>query len=234
MTQVKERLFKGSIGASVEIKLDEVDDDGVFEGYGSVFGNMDRGRDIVQAGAFTKSLQTRPADKVKMLWQHRADMPIGVWTEMREDSKGLYCKGRILSDVKSGQEALSLMKAGAVDGLSIGYRVMSDDYDRDTRTRVIKEAELHEISVVTFPMNEAATVTGVKADELLCSPKLLERALRDHLGLSMKEAKVFMAKGYTALSQFREDAGKAAPRDAESTVLLDALKGLSDRIQAKS
>lgn len=177
----------------------KADDEGTISGYGSVFGNTDNGFDIVQAGAFSNSLKS--GRKVKMLMQHDPWSPIGVWTEVSEDEKGLRVKGRILTDVQAGKDAYSLVKAGAIDGLSIGYRTLDADKTSDG-VRIIKEAELWEVSVVTFPMNEAATIDAVKAAEM--SKQEMERMLKRDAKLSASVAKRLIAGGYDALQAKRE------------------------------
>ncbi len=121
----------------------------VIEGYASLFGAVDQGGDAVQPGAFRASLAT--GRKVKMLWQHDAAQPIGVWDEVREDEKGLWVKGRLLTEVTKGREAAALIGAGAIDGLSIGYRTKRAERDQKGR-RLLSEVELWEVSLVTFPM----------------------------------------------------------------------------------
>lgn len=139
-----------------------VAEDGTFEGYASVFDVADLGRDVVKPGAFRRSLAGRGAAKVKMLRQHRPDEPIGVWTDLREDAKGLRATGRLVLDTVAGRETHALMKAGALDGLSIGYRTRRHSIDQAKGLRLLHDVELVEISVVTFPMNAAATVSAVK------------------------------------------------------------------------
>lgn len=131
----------------------------VIEGYASVFGQVDQGRDVVQAGAYAASLAALAArgGRVKMLWQHDPAQPIGVWDEVREDGRGLWVKGRILTDVAKGREAAALIAAGAIDGLSIGYRTVKARKDAKGR-RLLSELELWEVSVVTFPMLPEARV----------------------------------------------------------------------------
>lgn len=134
------------------------------EGYASLFGKPDQGSDIVQAGAYKASL-TKLADQgrgVKMLWQHDPAQPIGVWDEVREDDRGLYVKGRLLADVPRAAEAAALLKAGAIDGLSIGYRTVKATKN-DKGQRLLHELDLWEVSLVTFPMLPDARV-GAKAD----------------------------------------------------------------------
>ena len=129
----------------------------VIAGYASLFGAVDQGGDVVGKGAYAASLQARPA--IKMLWQHDPTQPIGVWEEVREDSKGLYVKGRILTSVAQGREAIALLEAGAIDGLSIGYRTVRASKN-DKGQRVLQELELWEVSLVTFPMLPSARVAA--------------------------------------------------------------------------
>ena len=200
--------------ASFELKK-EPDDDGTFEGYASVFGVVDQGMDVVERGAFTKSLGN--GRKVKMLWQHDPNKVIGVWDEIREDERGLFVKGRLLKDVTLGREAMALMRAGAIDSMSIGYRTKEAVAEAGGRVRKLMEVDLFEVSVVTFPMNEAAMVTDVKNADGKFDPKLMERALRDVCGLSISEAKAFMAEGFKALKGPRD----VVTSDAETEALMD-------------
>jgi HK97 family phage prohead protease len=126
-----------------------VGDDATIEGYASLFGNIDQGGDAVQPGAFAGSLQA--GRKVRMLWQHDPQQPIGVWDDVREDQKGLWVRGRILTEVARGREAAALVAVGAIDGLSIGYRAKRAERDGKGR-RLLSEVELWEVSLVTFPM----------------------------------------------------------------------------------
>lgn len=126
-------------------------------GYASLFGAIDQGGDVVGKGAYAASLSLRPG--IKMLWQHDPAQPIGVWDEVREDAKGLYVKGRLLPSVAKGREAIALLDAGAIDGLSIGYRTIKARKN-DKGQRVLEELELWEVSLVTFPMLPSARVTA--------------------------------------------------------------------------
>ncbi len=133
------------------------------EGYASVFGQGDQGGDVVAPGAFAASLAARGAGRVRMLWQHDPAQPIGVWEEVREDGRGLYVKGRLLTEVARGREAAALLEAGAIDGLSIGYRTVKAERDGKGR-RLLTQVELWEVSLVTFPMlPEARVGRGAKA-----------------------------------------------------------------------
>ena len=136
--------------------------DGSFEGYASLFGAEDLGRDIVMPGAFRSSLRKRGRRGVKLLYQHDPMEPIGVWTRIAEDARGLFVQGQLLSDVARSREVLSLMRAGAIDGLSIGYHVVKAQADKKTGLRRLMEVDLWEISVVTFPMLPGARISAVK------------------------------------------------------------------------
>lgn len=170
---------------------------GVIEGYGAVFGNIDTYGDIIQRGAFGSTMGKR---KVKMLWQHDPDQPIGVWDEMREDDRGLWMKGRILADVDKGREAIALMSAGAIEGLSIGYKTVDAEFKDGNRH--IKEIDLWETSIVTFPANDMASAM-VKSVE---TERDLEHLLIE-CGLSRKAAKAIAAQGKGYLSLRDADDG---------------------------
>ncbi len=188
-TELKHLTFE------TEIKSDA---QGVFTGYGSIFGNEDQGNDIMKKGAFTKSLTKRPASKVKMLYQHKTDEPIGIFTDMYEDNKGLYVKGQLAMGTQKGREAYELLKMGALDGMSIGFKADPDKqgYNENKRgVRTLKEVDLMEISLVTFPMNESALIETVKGNAK--NIREWEKILRDAGGLSRTEAKI----GAKALSE---------------------------------
>ena len=142
-----------------------VTDGTVISGYASLFGLTDQGGDVVDVGAYSQSLGIAKSKgrRVKMLWQHDPTQPIGVWDEVREDAKGLWVKGRLLPDVARAREAAALLEAGAIDGLSIGYRTVKSTKD-DTGKRHLSELELWEVSLVTFPMLPDARV-GAKGED---------------------------------------------------------------------
>lgn len=157
-------LEKKSV-SSVDVKF--VGEAGAFEGYASVFGVLDSYGDIVKKGAFKKTLSEMKSEGrlPAMLWQHDSGQPIGVYDEVREDEKGLFVSGRLfIDDIAKAKEAYKLMKDAALTGLSIGYRVLKDSWQE--KKRILEEVELLEVSVVTFPANNAARVASVKnADE---------------------------------------------------------------------
>lgn len=162
-------------------------DGAVIEGYASVFGVADQGGDVVLAGAYGRSLRALSAEgrRVKMLWQHDPAEPIGVWDELREDQRGLWVKGRLLPDVGRGREAAVLIAAGAIDGLSIGYRTVTAQKDAKGR-RLLQELELWEVSLVTFPMLPVARVAAKGeapgADDLRGLAAALDEARRTLAG----------------------------------------------------
>ncbi|MAO22870.1 MAG: HK97 family phage prohead protease [Phycisphaerae bacterium] len=216
---------------SIEIKssikaYDDEDEDknyGTFEGYGSVFGNKDLGNDVIESGAFTKSLKRRKPQNVKLLYQHKSDMPIGVFDEIREDDHGLVVKGRLALKTQAGAEAYELLKMGALDGLSIGFRVNPKEvsYDKRGNKRIIKEVDLMEVSLVTFPMNPQATVRSVKGEEI--SIREWENGMRDAFSLSRSEAKMAAKAVTDAFGQ----------RDVDSNVeLVDAIKNLTKTLKS--
>lgn len=146
----------------VDLDLEDVAGDGRFSGYASIFGKIDLGRDIIEPGAFARSLAKRGPGEVRMLFQHDPDQPIGRWTAIREDDRGLYVEGRLALGVRQGREVHEMMKSGALDGLSIGFQTVKSRADRPGGIRRIMDADLWEISVVTFPMQPGARVTAVK------------------------------------------------------------------------
>jgi len=136
--------------------------DGSFSGYASVFGEVDLGKDRVEPGAFRKSLGERGASGVRMLFQHDPSEPIGAWKTIREDHRGLYVEGQLADGVARAREVHQLLKNAALDGLSIGFRTVRAKTDATSGVRRILEADLWEISVVTFPMLPSARVQNVK------------------------------------------------------------------------
>ncbi|MGJ8546805.1 MAG: HK97 family phage prohead protease [Sulfitobacter sp.] len=150
----------------------QVDGGSVISGYASLFGAQDQGGDVVAAGAYAASLaKARAAGRsIKMLWQHDPAQPIGIWDEIREDSKGLFVQGRLLGGVAKAREAAELLAAGAIDGLSIGYRTVRASKTAQGQ-RLLTELDLWEVSLVTFPMLPAARVAGksqTPGDTALC------------------------------------------------------------------
>lgn len=166
------------------LELKELSEEGVISGYGAIFNNVDDYGDRIVPGAFGKCLARHAAAKTAplMLWNHNSDKPIGVWTEMAEDKKGLKVTGKLVMDVPLAKEVYALLKAGAMRGLSIGYRTVSDAIEGNVR--LLKEIDLWEVSPVTFPANGKATVTAVKSASAWDD---FARRLRDGTPPSTKE-----------------------------------------------
>ena len=157
----------------------DTDDDGTFEGYASVFNNKDLGNDVIKQGAFSESIKGKKPKQIKLLYQHKTDEPIGVIDSLVEDTRGLKIKGRLAMGTQKGKEVFELMKMGALDSMSIGYRLSPDDYKYSDKLkkRTITNLDLMEISMVTFPMNPKAKITKVKLAEM--NVREIERYLRD-------------------------------------------------------
>jgi HK97 family phage prohead protease len=175
---------------SFALKLDAPpDDEGRFTGYAAVFGNVDQGNDVIDPGAFTKTLDENP--EVPILWAHDTDEPIGVSTSMVEDGKGLRVEGQLALDVQRAREVHALMKLGAIKGLSIGYRTVKRSFKGAVRH--LEELKLGEFSPVVFPMNALAGVDDVKdlygweATEGLSALLCMIRAGADFMVEEMRE-----------------------------------------------
>lgn len=141
--------------------LSETGARGKLAGYASRFGEADQSGDVVARGAFARSLERLKAQNrsVKLLWQHDPSQPIGVWNKVAETKTGLWVSGEVLTDLRQGHEAAVLMAAGAIDGLSIGYRVIRSEKNRETGGRTLIEVDLWEVSLVTFPMLPTARMS---------------------------------------------------------------------------
>lgn len=192
------------------LNLKSVDDTGVFEGYASLFNREDLGRDIVMPGAFAESLKRRGARGIKMLFQHDPAEPIGLWEHLAEDARGLFARGRLMPEVARAREVLTLMKAGALDGLSIGFKTVAARRDAKSGVRRLDRIDLWEISVVTFPMLPEARIAAVKTGTRP-SPRTerdFERWLTQDAGLSRSDARAFITRGFQGF-RARQDAAAA-------------------------
>lgn len=184
--------------AAVECKFAGAE--GRISGYGSVFGNADAHGDIVAPGAFAASLQGHKAAGTNpmMLWQHDTDEPIGIWEDLEEDGRGLKLSGKLNLDTQRGREALALVKQGAINGLSIGFRVAKGGAEIDPAgNRKLTKLDLWEVSLVTFPSNGKARLSGTKQVE---TRDAYESFLRD-AGFAKSAARKLAAGGWPALSQ---------------------------------
>ena len=206
--------MENRIDIPFEIKLED-SDNGVFSGYGSMFnGKPDSYGDIILEGAFAETIQKsgRNGNGIAMLWQHNSHEPIGVWTEIVENSKGLKVTGELILEVQKAKEAYALMKKGAVRGLSIGFDYFRDNkgmpiegsFEDDDKKgiRYIKKVNLYEISPVTFPANTRATITNVKSIiENSQNERELEEAFREELKMSNSTAKYLVSLVKPVLSE---------------------------------
>ncbi len=205
------------------LNLKGVEVDGSFAGYASMFHREDLAGDVVMPGAFADSLKARGVTGIKMLFQHDANQPIGVWTALREDGRGLYVEGRLMAEVAKAREVHALMRAGALDGLSIGFRTVKGRRDRASGVRRLEKIDLWEISVVTFPLLPEARVQAMKASPfagVLPTERELERWLTRDAGLKRSEARALMGAGFKGLKALR-DAGR---HETEETVLAKRIR----------
>lgn len=203
-----------------------IEETGVFEGYASTFGNRDEGGDIVAAGAFAKSLKSRGPKKIKMLLDHDPKQRVGVWDEMREDDRGLYVRGRLLTETSKGKDAYIELKSGALEGLSIGGRTVADAMDGRKRARIIKEFDLYEVSLVTFPMNTQAGVSSVKSLDVE-TVRAIEHDLRKELNLSSASA----VSAVAIVKKHLREGGEINPADLSREADVAAIAELTARFQ---
>lgn len=194
-----ERKFAG-------VRLVEIDAEGSFSGYASLFGQVDLGQDLVERGAFAKSLRERGVSGIRMLYQHDPAEPIGIWSEIREDDRGLLVRGQLSASSAKAREVLGLMREGALDGLSIGFKTVRARSSGTGGVRCILEADLWEISIVTFPMLPGARIAEVKAGRALPTTRQFERWLTRDAGLTRTEARCVIAKGFNELKRERDAA----------------------------
>lgn len=210
------------------LDLKSIADDGTFEGYASLFDAEDLGRDVILPGAFRDTLAAKGAKGIRMLFQHRPEEPIGIWEELKEDRRGLHARGRLMTGVSRAREVLSLMRAGAIDGLSIGFRALKAHRDRATGIRRIARIDLWEISVVTFPMLPDARIRSVKHRPFAArkpSGRELERWLTQDAGLTRSEARALLRRGLEGLAH-TQDAVFAPEEEARLAARVAAVADL--------
>lgn len=203
---------------SFDFDVKSLDETGEFSGYASVFDNKDSAGDVVRKGAFAKTLAewAQKGRLPPMLWQHERKNPIGYFSLMKEDDKGLYVEGKLLiDDIAQAKTAYALLKNKVLGGMSIGYRVENYDYDRVANVFNLTELKLFEVSLVTFPANERATVDSVKHG--LPDRDVIVKHLTD-LGLSQKQAETLCDSGLPSLQ----------PENREKQDLINATNILKD------
>lgn len=198
------------------MSLQGVDADGTFSGYASLFGEVDLGNDLVERGAFARSLRQRGAGGVRMLFQHDPAHPVGRWSDVREDDRGLFVRGCLSAASAKAREVLGLMRDGALDGLSIGFRTVRARKG-EAGVRRILEADLWEISIVTFPMLPGARIGEIKQASGLPTTRQFERWLTRDAGLTRAEARTVVVKGFGELVRER-DAARDTPDGLAGTI----------------
>jgi len=199
MTQSKLDTTSLRLSPATRLDIKSMSETGAFEGYGSIFGNVDSYGERVAKGAFAVSLANHRAKNTNpaMLWQHNPDWPIGVWQDVREDDFGLYVKGQLNTETEKGREARALLTQGAISGLSIGFRASSGARRRlEDGTTELRAVDLFEVSLVTFPANDQAKVLNAKSINTQAD---FERLLRN-LDFPNRAAKKLAAGGWSALS----------------------------------
>lgn len=218
--------FAGLQVRSFDYEIKAVSDDGLFSGYGSVFGNVDSYNEVVAKGAFTESIAEIKAKgrTLPTLWQHRSGEPIGNWdiNTMKEDAHGLFGEGQLwLGDAPYAKIAYRGMQSRAITGLSIGYYVRDESFDEKTRIRTLKKLDLVEISIVTNPANDDARIDAVKAmiaGGRLPSLKEFEQILRE-AGFSKSQSAVIANRGLSHLLRSESE------EPANVSALVDQIKG---------
>ena len=147
--------------AAPEVRF-AADDSGTFSGYAAVFGELVASHnEMVKSGAFTRSLAETRGQPPAMFWNHNPDEPIGVWTDLTEDARGLKVAGRIVTDTSRGRDVQALLKAGAVTGLSIGFKARREERGAKG-VRILTDVDLVEISLTSLPAARNARVTQVR------------------------------------------------------------------------
>jgi uncharacterized protein len=203
---------------ATRLELKTLSDTGEFCGYGSVFNVEDQGQDIALRGCYAQTITERGARGIKMLHEHDPSRPIGYWTSLVEDEFGLLCTGKLMIDaLEKAREVYALMKAGVLDGLSIGYRVVKSRSDRASQARILEVLDLKEISLVMFPMNEQSLVTSVKG--AMPTEREFERWLMQDAGFTRSQAREVISRGYKSIT--------AKPGAGDDEDQADQFRGLS-------
>lgn len=209
---------------AIEAKFDaSAANDGTFSGYGSIFGNVDTYGEIVAPGAFQRSLKELKTSgrSVPVLWQHQTGVPIGNWTKLAEDDRGLFGEGQLwLKEAPQAALAYKGMQTKSITGLSIGYYVKAYEVDQEEETCTLTDVTLVEISIVTSPANDEARVEAVKAKLARGeTPRKaeVERYLRE-AGFSKSQATEIVTRGMQ---------DRRSESDAKENQILSALRGFN-------
>ena len=206
---------------SNHVKAADVAETGEFTGHAAVFGNVDQGGDLIVEGAFAETLRAKEF-KVVTLWNHIASEPIGHPHEMMEDKIGLFVRGVLNQEVQRGREARALLKAEDIEGMSIGFKVRKGgaEFDEDTGVFKLLSLILREFSIVSFPMNVLATMTGIKAERgSIQTVRQFEQFLLDTTNFTKRQAASVASHGFNT--------GSGTGGDLQFDKALEALKGLN-------
>ncbi|GHC69342.1 HK97 family phage prohead protease [Limoniibacter endophyticus] len=179
----------------VDLALEAVEEDGTFSGYASLFGKVDLSGDVIDKGAFARSIAKRGNKGVRLLYQHDPSKPVGTWLKLKEDATGLFVRGRLTLGTQLAEDVHKLMRAGALDGLSIGFQTMRARKDVPPGVRRILEADLWEISIVTFPMQPQARIRTVKTRVMASPPGELIKIIR-HASNTIKRGTTYADRNH--------------------------------------
>ncbi|MDE1188202.1 MAG: HK97 family phage prohead protease [Pantoea sp.] len=210
-----------------EIKFTGDGNQGIFEGYASVFNNTDSDGDIILPGAF-KSALTNQTRKVAMFFNHKTwELPVGKWDALTEDDKGLYVRGQLTPGHSGATDLKAAMQHKTVEGMSVGFSVNKDDYSIGTSGRIFKNIPvLREISVCTFPANELAGVAAMKSVDGIETIRDVENWLRDSVGLTKSQAVGLIARFKSAI---RSESG-GDENEAQINALLESIKSFPSNL----
>ena len=212
---------------NIPFEIKSIDEEkGSFVAYGSTFENEDLGGDVMVKGAFKKSLEELPAEKVYMFYNHDSKEIIGEYTSIEEDEHGLLIEGKLfVQDIKRAQETYFLMKKGLINKFSIGYQIVKKSFDKGRR--MLEEVKLIEVSPVTFPMNEEAELLGVKDMKKFDSIKDFENALCE-VGASRSKARDIVHAAKSLIQCDAEEDVNNEVEDIESKDLSEVLLYLKE------
>lgn len=226
--------MKLKLDIPAEIKLGDTEESGMIYGYASTFGNIDAGGDIVEKGAFARSIEKsiQEGRLIAMLDHHDMRAPVGRWNTFKETDDGLVVEGKLTMGVQRARELHSLAKDKALGGLSIGFRTVSDRYDSKRGARVIEELDLFEVSLVSIPMNSKAVITAVKSQEDITTRVDFEKALRDVLGFSHGAAKSIASNGFADYARNEQFANEDYARNEQSDPSPEDLRKAADGFDA--
>jgi HK97 family phage prohead protease len=206
--------YKEMFTAPSEFKT--VGDDGTFSGYASIFGNVDLGGDVVERGAFSRGdMELTKDGAVRIADSHNLRVIIGK-AMVEQDDTGLKFSGQLILGLQAARDAHLRMKAGVLDGMSIGYDSLEDEMTT-AGVRKLKRLKLYEISPVTFGMNPLARIESVKSRQIT-TIREFEDFLREEAGFSNAQAKLLASGGWKSLQKARDETGEDDAATVQDTV----------------